>query len=76
MGFADLMVERTMNTMVLVLWRYLNYFECRMYFSSKRNHLTEFINEMISISKLNILKWTKQILGCWSVSDVIVTVRK
>ena len=37
---ACLMAERVMNTMVLVLWRYLRELQRRMHFTMKQNDFT------------------------------------
>ena len=41
-SLACLVEERVVNTMVLVLWKYLKYFQRKMHFVSEHHHLAEF----------------------------------
>ena len=44
-NLAPLIAEMITNTMVLFLWKYLKYLQCKMYFFVEQKHLTEYILE-------------------------------
>ncbi len=49
-----LLVEMSVKTMALALWRYLKNLGCRVHFSLKENYLTEFSKQRQTINNLRL----------------------